>query len=130
MNVDESLEEVEKALFELKELNRTIPIIVEGKKDKKTLQKFGLKGNIIIFNRGSSLTDFCDNIASKYSEVIILTDWDRRGGALCRRMRELLKGRVKYNVEFRGQLGKNAMVRTVEGLYSWIETMKSKNKEE
>lgn len=126
MNIEESLEEVEQALINLQEENRTSPIIVEGKKDRNALQKLGLTGSIIIYNKGSSLPDFCDWIVANYDQVIILTDWDRKGGTLCRRMRELLKGRVDYNIDFRQRLGKYAMVKTVEGLYSWIETMKEK----
>jgi 5S rRNA maturation endonuclease (ribonuclease M5) len=126
MNIEESLEEVQKAIADLIEKNKTIPVIVEGKKDTKTLQQLGLKGIIIEINKGSSLTDFCDWIVINHHEIIILTDWDRRGGSLCHRMMHLLNGRIVYDTTIRERLGKHAMIKTVEGLHSWINTMNNK----
>ena len=126
MNLDESLNEVEKALQDLQNINMNIPIIVEGKKDKQSLQKLGMKGSIIIYNKGKTLTDFCDWVAKSYRKVIILTDWDRRGGMLCHRMMELFDGRVDYDTSFREVFSKHTMIKTVEGLHSWINTIKDK----
>ncbi|MFO8078273.1 MAG: hypothetical protein R6U21_06505 [Thermoplasmatota archaeon] len=70
-----------------------------------------------------SLADFSDWISEQYNEVIILSDWDRRGGSLCRWLKELLKGRVKYDVDLRQRLSKYAMIKKVEGLPSWLETI-------
>jgi 5S rRNA maturation endonuclease (ribonuclease M5) len=124
MNIDEALEEVEKTLQDLINENKIIPIVVEGKKDKKALRNLGILGKIIVYNKGKSLANFCDWIANSYTAVIILTDWDRRGGMLCHRMMELFKGRVDYNTKFREVFAKQTMTKTVEGLDSWIQTMK------
>jgi 5S rRNA maturation endonuclease (ribonuclease M5) len=125
MNVKESLLEVETTLQELKKKNQYIPIIVEGRKDKRTLQNLGLKGKIIVYNKGKSLPNFCDWVAMHHRQVVILTDWDRRGGMLCRRMMNLFNGRVLYDITFRENLSKHTMIKTVEGLDSWLETMKN-----
>lgn len=125
MNIEESVEEVDRVIDQLTDKNKTVPIIVEGKKDTKTLRKLGLNGIIIELNKGLSLSDFCDSIVEKYVKVIILTDWDRRGGTLCHRMMDLFKGRIEVNTEYREQLSKFSMIKTVEGLYSWINTMKN-----
>ena len=124
MNIKESLLEIEKILQDLKDKNLTIPIIVEGKKDKKSLQNLGIVGKIIVYNKGKSLPDFCDWVTRTWNEVIILTDWDRRGGMLCHRMMDLLNGRVLYDTTVREILAKHTMIKTVEGLDSWLETMK------
>ena len=124
MNLNEAIDEVEHAIEELREKNKLIPIIVEGKKDKKTLERLGINGPIIIYNKGKSLTDFCDWVASVHQEVIILTDWDTKGGMLCHRMMELFEGRVRYDTLFRERFAKYTMIKIVEGLYSWIQTMK------
>jgi 5S rRNA maturation endonuclease (ribonuclease M5) len=126
MDYKKSFEDLEKALSELNEENKKIPIIVEGDKDIEALRKLEFKGAIISVNLGISLTDFCDRLAGKYKEIIILTDWDRRGGYLCHTIRKNLEGRVNCNTHYREIIAKNAMIRTVEGLPSWISTMREK----
>ena len=126
MDYEKSLEYLKKALDELSEENKKIPVIVEGEKDIEALCKLGLTGKIITVNVGMSLTDFCDHIAEDYKEIIILTDWDRRGGYLCHTIRKNLQGRVKCNMYYRKVFAKNSMIRTVEGLPSWISTMEEK----
>ncbi len=123
MNLERCVEEVELALDELVKLNNSIPVIVEGIKDRRALRKIGLTGEIILLNKGMSLADFSDWVSEQYHEVIILSDWDRRGGSLCRRLKELFKGRVKYDVDLRQRLSKYAMIKKVEGLPSWLETV-------
>ena len=65
MDYKKSLEEIEKALVNLKEDNINIPIIVEGEKDIEALKKIGITGTIIRVNAGVSLIDFCDKIARR-----------------------------------------------------------------
>ncbi len=124
MDIETSVEKIERILDDLREENGKIPIIVEGKKDVVALRFLGCTGSIITVNKGLSLTDFCDSIASMHESVVLLTDWDRRGGRLCRRMMKLLKGRVSFNTTYREMLARYAMIRKVESLPSWIETMK------
>ena len=126
MDYKKSLEDLEKVLSELRDENEIIPIVVEGEKDIEALRKLDINGEIISVNTGTSLTDFCDKIASKYKEIIILTDWDRRGGYLCHTIRKNLEGRVNCNLYYREIFAKNSMIRTIEGLPSWIDTMKNK----
>ena len=126
MDYKKSLEELEKALLELKEENKTAPILVEGDKDIKALHKLDIKGKILSINMGTSLTNFCDRISQEYKDIIILTDWDRKGGRLCHTIRKNLEGRVNCNTRYRKLFAKNAMIRTVEGLPSWLETMRKK----
>ena len=78
MDYKKSLEDIEKALTELQEENKNIPILVEGDKDIEALYKLNIKGTILSVNKGISLTNFCDNVAQDYKEIIILTDWDRK----------------------------------------------------
>jgi 5S rRNA maturation endonuclease (ribonuclease M5) len=57
---------------------------------------------------------------------IILTDWDRRGGQLCRIIKKNLLGRVSLDLSYREIFAKNTTIRTVEGLPSWLKTIKEK----
>ena len=127
MDVKRSIEDLELVISDLIEENKRVPIIVEGDKDADALRRLGVVGKIIVINRGVSLIVFSDNIARRYSEVIILTDWDRRGGFLCHTIKRNLEGRVSCNTYFREFFAKNSMVRTIEGLPSWLKTVKEKN---
>lgn len=82
-----------------------VPVIVEGPNDVKTLRKLGITGPIFCAkSRRLGLVDFLDSIAT-YSEVIILTDFDKEGRALAWRLRrDLSQMRVKVNVETWKQL--------------------------
>jgi 2,5-diamino-6-(ribosylamino)-4(3H)-pyrimidinone 5'-phosphate reductase len=84
---------------------RGVPVIVEGPNDVKTLRKLGITGPIFCAkSRRLGLADFLDSIAA-YSEVIILTDFDKEGRALAWRLRrDLSQMRVKVNVEIWKQL--------------------------
>ncbi|MCK5259245.1 MAG: hypothetical protein KAJ69_06960 [Thermoplasmatales archaeon] len=126
MDFKKSIEDLEKIIDELGEENRSIPIIVEGKKDIEALRKLDISGSIISVNAGVTLIDFCDKIAQEHTDIIILTDWDRKGGYLCRTIKKNLEGRVNCNTKYRELFAKNAMIRTLEGLPSWLETMRTK----
>jgi len=126
MDYKKSFEELEKLLLELQEKNKIIPIIVEGEKDVASLRKLDIKGVILSTNTGKPLADFCDKIAEQYRDIIILTDWDWRGGRLCHTIKKNLEGRVKCDIKYRELFARHSMIRTVEGLPSWIETMKKK----
>jgi len=126
MDFKKSIEDLEKIIAELGEENISIPIIVEGKKDIEALRKLDISGSIISVNAGVPLIDFCDKIAQEHTDIIILTDWDRKGGYLCRIIKRNLEGRVNCNTKYRELFAKNVMIRTLEGLPSWLETMKKK----
>jgi 5S rRNA maturation endonuclease (ribonuclease M5) len=126
MDYKKSLEELEKLLEELREENKTVPIIVEGEKDVEALRSLDITGLIVIVNTGMSIPNFCDKIANEHKEVILLTDWDRRGGFLCHTISKNLEGRVKCNTNYREMFAKHTTIRTVEGLPSWLKTMKEK----
>ncbi|MCK5459043.1 MAG: hypothetical protein KAI20_04070, partial [Thermoplasmatales archaeon] len=110
----------------LREENKTVPIIVEGDKDIKALRKLYITGEIIRFNVGLSIPDFCDMISQKYKNIILLTDWDRKGGYLCSTIKKNLESRVGCNTRYREIFAKRSMIRTLEGLPSWLETLRKK----
>ncbi|HER45314.1 MAG TPA: topoisomerase [Thermoplasmatales archaeon] len=128
MNDQQTLEELEQLLDALREDNTTVPIIVEGDKDIAALRKLELKGEIIRFNKGQSVSDFCDDIAQKHQKIILLTDWDWRGGRLGSSIKKHLENRVECNITYRQMFAKRCMCRTVEGIPSWLETLQRKTK--
>jgi 5S rRNA maturation endonuclease (ribonuclease M5) len=126
MDYKKNFQEIEKGLFELIEENKKVPIVVEGDKDVFSLRKLGIIGEIITVNSGFSIIDFCDIIANKYKEIILLTDWDRKGGYICHTIERNLEGRVKCNLYYRELFATKAMTKTVEGLYSWFTSIEQK----
>lgn len=128
MDDEQTLQELEELVDELTEENRSTPVIVEGDKDINALRKLGLTGEIIRFNKGQSVSNFCDLIAQKYRKIILLTDWDWRGGRLGTSIRKHLENRVECDMTYRQSFAKRCMCRTVEGIPKWIETLRTKVK--
>lgn len=88
MNDEERLEDILAVIDDIAEESMTIPVIVEGKKDVRTLRRLGVAGKIEIFNTGKSIYERSEQIAKKTKDVIVLTDWDQKGGMLARRLKE------------------------------------------
>jgi 5S rRNA maturation endonuclease (ribonuclease M5) len=110
---------------------RGIPIIVEGKKDIETLQTLNVEGTIIAAKTGGkTVLDTVSEIEkTRKKEAILLLDFDRRGRQLTKRlMQHLEKTEIKVNLTFWLNLlaivGKE--VKDIEGLASYMETLKSK----
>jgi len=85
----ERLREVFSALCEV---NKSFPVIVEGKKDAIALRKLGLAGEIITLHSGKSLYEFCEDIAERFPRVVILLDWDNKGENLYKSIGKNLRG--------------------------------------
>ena len=90
----------EQLLSELIEMNKSVPVIVEGDRDEQGLRTLGLKGDILKLNIGLSIFNFCENI-TEYKEVIILTDWDKKGNELRGKLKhDLNANSIKFNDSF------------------------------
>jgi len=100
----ERAERIREVLEALDEVNRRFPIIVEGKRDAIALKKLGLAGEIVTLHRGKGLYDFCEEMAEKFSKVIILLDWDEKGESLYRSVSANLTGQWEEFAAFRGIL--------------------------
>ena len=83
------LREVLEALYEI---NKKVPVIVEGKRDAMALRRLGLMGEVITLHRGVSLYNFCEEISERFDKVIILLDWDSKGESLNKELNRHLKG--------------------------------------
>lgn len=128
MQKEELLEKIEEILSKLKALNIKIPIIVEGESDVLALRELGIEGEIIPINTGQSLFNFCEGLSKKYNEVVILTDWDRKGGHLSKVLSEDLKANdVRYNTDIRAKLAGCTKKETkdVEGLAGCVRRLKT-----
>jgi 5S rRNA maturation endonuclease (ribonuclease M5) len=94
----ERLREILEVLFEA---NKKYPVIVEGKRDANALKRLGMAGEIITLHRGTSLYEFCEDIANRFPKVIILVDWDSQGESIFKSLTTYLKGHWEALSEFR-----------------------------
>lgn len=98
------------------------PIIVEGKKDQAALRSLGITNNIISLN-SKPLFGIIEEVATHYSDVIILTDLDQEGKKLYGSLhRGLSHYGVRVHNELRYFLLRNTPVSQIEGLFTYYRT--------
>lgn len=94
-------------------------IIVEGKRDKTALERFGIS-NIIELSK-KPLFEIIEKVVKKGNECIILTDLDKKGKEFYGKLNSgLQRFGVKIDNEFRNFLFKNTKLRQIEGLYRYV----------
>lgn len=107
-------------------ITENVLIIVEGVKDKKALNSFGIT-NIITLNR--PLFSVVENVAEKTKECAVLTDLDKEGKKLYSQLsKDLQRHGVKINNKFRNFLFKETQLRQIEGLTSFVQRFLCPNK--
>lgn len=105
-----NLEEVSELIKKLKEESNEKIILVEGKKDKEALEKFGIKNVVQLKNRPIF------KLTKSKREVIILVDNDEEGEKILRRILQGFQlNRVKFDLRFRKNL-KSFGIRKIEEL--------------
>jgi 5S rRNA maturation endonuclease (ribonuclease M5) len=100
----ERAERLRELLEDLKEVNRLVPVIVEGPKDRNALRKLGLVGEVITFHRGKPVYEFCEDVAENHDRVVLLMDWDTQGERLQTKLGSDLKGHWEEFASFRSLL--------------------------
>lgn len=132
MRVREDSERTFEEFLELwRRLSRTnrddaVAVLVEGERDRRSLTRLGLEGEIELVHRGKTLSETAQQLAVRHRSVILLTDWDPEGGNLARRLRGLLEaGGISLDLEYRRQLARilRGEVVHVEGLHGWARRM-------
>lgn len=107
------------------------PIVVEGKKDIETLRALGVQGRIVSAKTGgkSRLDVISEMEKTGAHEVILLLDFDRRGKEWSKILKEHLeRAKIRPNLKFWNELQGlvSREVKDIEGLTSYIETLKRK----
>ena len=123
MRRDEYFEKLLEVIEELKIEAEEKPIIVEGKKDVESLEKLGVEGTFIIIAK-TPIYLIADELVRKgIKEVILLTDFDRRGKMLAKAILEEFRHRgIKVNTKIRHEIFiyTNSGIRDIESLFSYI----------
>lgn len=123
MDEAERFESLLAVLEELAEANETIPILVEGQRDVTSLRLLDCRGVIEPIHQGETLFTLCEALAAKTRHVILLTDWDRKGGQLFENLQANLTAcGVKVDGTFRDkiQFWMRPPVKDVESLASYV----------
>ena len=123
MDEADRFERLLEVLEELAEANETVPILVEGKRDVTSLRLLACRGVIEPINQGAPLFTLCEGLATKTKAVILMTDWDRKGGVLYETLQASLTAcGVKVDGAFRDkiQFWMRPPVKDVESLASYV----------
>lgn len=101
----ERLELLEELIQELQTLADTGAIIVvEGRKDVDSLMSLGIKGDTRLSSQ-QPLLDFSEQLSGSGKNIVILTDWDRKGGLVARRIVDYLRDYgISPNTDIRSRI--------------------------
>lgn len=101
-------------------------IIVEGRRDESALRSLGINGPVMLASHKSSL-DLAEDVSRKYSQIIILTDWDEKGEEMCRILEQHLRSvGSRADTDIRNRLKRlvRKEIKDVEGLDLYVERMR------
>lgn len=97
-------------------------VVVEGERDRRALTRLGLTAPIALAHRGVALAEVAHRLGKDHRRAILLTDWDRTGGQIARRLGEFLAAEeVEVDLDLRRRIGHalRGEVVHVEGLAGW-----------
>ena len=100
------------------------PIIVEGVKDRDSLRSCGISNDIFLLKK--PIYAVVEEVASKATDVVVLTDLDRTGKQLYGKLFSDLQHRgVRIDNFFREFLFRNTKIRQIEGLHRYFQNLHS-----
>jgi 5S rRNA maturation endonuclease (ribonuclease M5) len=120
----EALEELIASLLEAS--LRGAAIIVEGRRDELALRALGLTGPMIKASRHPAL-DLAEDAARRFPEIILLTDWDKKGDEMAKNIERHLRSLGSHpDLETRSRLKKlvKKEIKDVESLSRYAERMR------
>ncbi|WP_456472647.1 toprim domain-containing protein [Methanocaldococcus sp.] len=123
MRRDIYFERLLEVIEELKIEAEDKPIIVEGKKDVESLEKLGIEATFIIIAKTPIYLIADKLISLGIKEVILMTDFDKRGRKLAKAVVEEFRQRgIKVNTKFRRDIFiyTNSGIRDIESLFTYV----------
>ncbi|MDD5472704.1 MAG: toprim domain-containing protein [Candidatus Methanoperedens sp.] len=101
----ERLEKLEELILELQELaDGGAIIVVEGRKDVDSLRFLGIKGEIRLSSQ-QPLLEFTELLSKSGKEIVLLTDWDKKGGMVAHKIiQHLLAYGIMPNTQIRAKI--------------------------
>ena len=121
------LEKLEEIILELKELAQAgAIIIVEGRKDAGSLRHLGISGQIQ-FASQQPLLGLTDSLSKTGKEIVLLTDWDKKGSLVARKIiKHLLAYGISPNTEIRSRLRSlsKKRIKDIESLNNYVNKLR------
>jgi len=99
---EQEIVELKKFIFQLNSNIENI-VVVEGKRDCNALRKLGYFGKVLEFYKFKGAVDFTD-YASKFENIIILFDRDKKGKYLTNKTIQLLQRRTRVDLSYKRKL--------------------------
>ncbi len=123
----ERLESIEEIILELQALADTGAIIVvEGRRDVESLRQLGINGEIRLASQ-QPLLEFTEQLSKSGKKIIVLTDWDKRGGMMARKIIDDLQFYgIVPNTDIRSRIGilVRKSIKDIESLNSYVNRMR------
>jgi len=121
------MDELEELLGWLEKIRKEgVLVIVEGKKDRASLNSFGIKRVKALSKR--ALYKVVEEAAENDKKAILLTDLDKEGRRLFKLLNsDLSQHGVYVDKKFREFLFKNTHLRQIEGLKTYVERLREKS---
>ncbi|ADG13002.1 toprim domain-containing protein [Methanocaldococcus infernus] len=123
MRRDEYFERLLEVIEELKIEAEDKPIVVEGIRDVESLERLGIEATFIVIAKTPIYLIADELISLGVKEVILLTDFDKRGRKLAKAIVEEFRQRgIKVNTKIRKEIFiyTNSGIRDIESLFSYI----------
>jgi len=129
VTVRERLMQLENLIEDLRRANANTPILVEGAHDREALETLGCSGVILLVHDGERLIDTADRLARNHQSLILLLDWDRTGGSIHHRVKEVLETHaVDVDEHFRQEMARLARseAKTIEEMPSVLQRLRER----
>lgn len=123
----ERLRQIEELILELQALaDGGAIIVVEGRKDAESLRFLGIKGEIRLASQ-LPLLELTELLSRSGKEIILLTDWDKKGGIVARKIiKFLLCYGIMPNTDIRSRIRVlvKKRIKDVESLNNYVNKLR------
>jgi 5S rRNA maturation endonuclease (ribonuclease M5) len=123
----ERLEKLEIVISELQTLADSGAIlVVEGRRDAESLHFLGIKGEIRFAAR-QPLLEFTELLSKSGKEIVLLTDWDKKGGMVARKIiQHLITYGIMPNTDIRSRIWVlvKKKIKDVESLNNYVNKLR------
>lgn len=125
----ERLERIDEIILELRTLSDSGAIIVvEGRRDADSLRSLGISGDIRLAC-SRPLLEFTEQLSKSGKEIVLLTDWDKKGGITARKIiNHLLTYGIMPNTDLRSRIGSlvKKRIKDIESLNKYVNKLRNK----
>jgi len=124
LDTQERLERLEQAIDRLRETAEVGTVVVEGARDVAALEWLGIGGLHVKVHQGKPLPALLEDLAGCPSPVVLLVDWDRKGGQLLAVLQENLRARIQVDTECRRRIATATRTRCLEEVPAELESLR------